>query len=242
VIDGVEGKWYDSIGPVVFSKNGGRMAYAAHEKNNSIIVLDGKEESKFPNLTLDNLAFSPDGSRFAFSASSFGGNAFVISDNKRGKQYHSVDGIVFNPDSKHLVYTANMANTNKYCVVVDEKETGSYDMVWPPVFGMNTDRMIYKIRNDDKYHVVIDGKIGKGYDFIWVGTPVFTPDGNHIIYVAREGDKIFLVLDENESERKFGGISTIGGRITFDSTDKFHYIARRQGDIYLVRESIGSAD
>jgi len=238
VVDDIEGKRYDFIGPSILSRHSGRIAYLACEKNLFFIILDGKKEKGYSNYSICNLLFSPDGSHFAYAANSYNGEGFVVLDGKPGKRYHSVENIVFSPDSKHLAYTAEAANTGKRCIVVDEKEIASYDMAWPPVFDSKTGRMAYKIRSGDKYHLVIDGKIGKAYDFIWVGTPVLTPDGDHIIYIARESNIIFLVLDENESERKFDGISTIGGNIIFDSPEKFHYIARRGGAIYFVEESI----
>ncbi|MRR39203.1 hypothetical protein EG829_32085, partial [bacterium] len=54
---------------------------------------------------------------------------------------------------------------------------------------------------DEKFFVVTDGKEGKYYT--GVGAPVFSPDGRHLAYAARENNRYFIVMDEKEDENRY---------------------------------------
>lgn len=89
----------------------------------------------------------------------------------------------------------------------------------------------------NKWFVVVDGKEGKQYDGI-VGSPIFSPDGKRVAYAAVIGDKQFVVLDGKE-EKQYDVIITIrGGRIVFDSDERFHYLAVKDNKLYLVEKEL----
>jgi hypothetical protein len=93
-----------------------------------------------------------------------------------------------------------------------------------------------RAENGDKQSVVVDDNEGKHYDS--VGQPVFSPNSQRVAYTAREGDKYFVVVNGNEG-KSYDDI--IQGRITFDSANNFHYLARQGNAIYLVEEKIETA-
>ena len=48
---------------------------------------------------------------------------------------------------------------------------------------------------------MIDGQPGKVYNAIAPGSLVFSPDGKHIAYAAKDGDRQLIVADGIESKR-----------------------------------------
>ena len=80
--------------------------------------------------------------------------------------------------------------------------------------------------------VVVDGQKGRWYDSIARASPIFSPDGNRVAYMARKGNKWRVVVDGEEG-RKYDDIIAA---IVFDSPDSLHYLAERDNTIYLVEE------
>lgn len=52
---------------------------------------------------------------------------------------------------------------------------------------------------DSKERIIRDGVTGKLYD--GVSAPVYSPDGNHLVYVAQDQGKMFVVVDDHEGPR-----------------------------------------
>jgi hypothetical protein len=100
--------------------------------------------------------------------------------------------------------------------------------------------VVYVAVEGNKRFVVVDGKEGKHYDYIWgVGTLIFSPDSKRVAYAAEEGNKQFVVVDGKEGKQYVGIVTLGGGRIIFDSPDRLHYLAEKDGGgIYLVEEHI----
>jgi roadblock/LC7 domain-containing protein len=133
---------------------------------------------------------------------------------------------------------AGSVSGNKWFVVVDGKEGKQYDgIVGSPIFSPDGKRVAYAAVIGDKQFVVVDGKEGKQYDGI-VGSPIFSPDSKRVAYAAVIGDKQFVVLDGKE-EKQYDVIITIrGGRIVFDSDERFHYLAVKDNKLYLVEKEL----
>ena len=85
--------------------------------------------------------------------------------------------------------------------------------------------------------MVVDGKEQKQYDSIMAGSLIFSPDSKHLAYVAKSGNKCFVVVDEKEG-KQYDVIITRGGIIIFDSPDNLHYLVLKDSDIYLVEERL----
>lgn len=88
----------------------------------------------------------------------------------------------------------------------------------------------------DKWLVVIGGKGGKPYDDI--GSIIFSPDSKRLAYGAFLEDRGFVVLDGEEGKAYDGIITSVGGRIIFDSPDTLRYLTVKGSDVYLVEEKI----
>ena len=86
----------------------------------------------------------------------------------------------------------------------------------------------YIAKNRNRSCVVLDGTAGKEYDEIGAVLPpppsrageeapfappvIFSPDGKHLAYVARQGNKSFLVLDGAEG-RQYDGVRGVLGHL-----------------------------
>ena len=93
-----------------------------------------------------------------------------------------------------------------------------------------------EVGNDDAKDV-INSSIGNQYDGIIEGSLLFSPDSKHLVYGVSNSDGQFVVVDGKDGKR-YDSIIFIydGGGIMFDSPDRFHYLARKNGGIYLVEE------
>lgn len=65
-----------------------------------------------------------------------------------------------------------------------------------------------------------------------------SPDNKRVAYVAKVGDKWFVVVDGEEGDQYDAIVGFGGGRIIFDSADNLHYLAMKGNKIYLVEETI----
>jgi hypothetical protein len=92
--------------------------------------------------------------------------------------------------------------------------------------------------HEAKQVVVVDSRESKAYSGIKAGMLGFSPDSRHLAYGA-QGDKgWFVVLDGQEGKPYENLLSLGGGTIVFDAPDRFHYLATRGQDIYVVQEQL----
>jgi dipeptidyl aminopeptidase/acylaminoacyl peptidase len=88
-----------------------------------------------------------------------------------------------------------------------------------------------------KRRVVVDGQpAGKLYDSVARGTPIFSPDGGHVAFVARLGSRCHVVADGVEGE---GYLLTRDGwpiaDLTFSPHGKYlAFVARVEGKTHVV--------
>ena len=216
VVDGSEGPAYDDIGPgIVFSPDSQRLAYVAEAEKKRFVVVDSKEEMHFDDLG--------DGIGYEIS--------------------------VFSPDSKRLVYGGRVGQTwATWTVVVDGKEEQQYDghnHVGPFIFSPDSRRLAYVVdsRSHNQWFIVVNGKKeekayeyhgdGEGHRCIGcVGIPIFSPDSQHMVYVARAGGKSFVVLD-GEDQKPYDEISPFSP-IVFSPDGKRMAYAARVGPKWLI--------
>jgi len=183
VIDDIDGKEYDEIkGPYPYREMG-------------LPELQEAWGSVFE--------FSPDGSRFAYTARHEDQEFLVIN----GKEV-PVDGKIsqfeFSPDGTRYAYVQRVDNRKNYLVVDGVKQPGNGDSYFYNLtFSPDSRRFAYSTRPykaryyEDKEFVVIDGKEldvdGEKYRKIfWLR---FLPATGKLVYAATRRGNVFLVVD-----------------------------------------------
>lgn len=156
------------------------------------------------------LVTSPDGKRFA----ALYGNTLVI-DGKEIKDYDIVRQPVFSPDSQHCAFAGISVDNQKCYIVTDGVAKEVEGFVSELAFSPDSKRLACITRIDAKYCLVVDGVKGKLYDDVMPlmlqsvmkkdskAAPqgiFFSPDSQHIVYLAREGLMYLVVLDGKESQ------------------------------------------
>ncbi len=115
--------------------------------------------------------------------------------------------MIFSPDSKHFVYTAQKNNKTLLVFDGEEKELPTYvNYIGNLTFSPNSQRFAYLAYDEEenKFFVVVDGKEGKRYDGVEnkdKQTILFSEDSNHFAYIAFENEDMFVVVDEREGKR-----------------------------------------
>ncbi|WP_143311843.1 TolB-like translocation protein [Candidatus Methanoperedens nitratireducens] len=243
VIDGEDNIRYDEIDldVPVFSPDSKRTAYAAKEGGKWFVVVDGKEGKRYDSILKDRYTpvFSPDSQRVTYLARE-GKELFVVADGKEEKHYDNIlkYSPVFSPDSMRVAYGAEENGT--WFVVVDGKEKqyggSGRDILTFSSYSKHggETNMAYKENEVNTGGGMLADK-KDGYDSIIEGTLTFSPEGRHVVYGVFDGSRQFVVVDERRGKGYDSIIFTDkGGNIIFDSPDTFHYLALKDGGIYLV--------
>jgi hypothetical protein len=229
VVDGSEGKPYDEVGYGYFSGDAKNFAYEARRTWKWVIVIDGKESPEYDEVGLypetpDSAVFtaknskkecavvrgepgpeyehvgwpavSGNGKHIAYDAQR-NGRGLVVVDGREGKTYDSVGRPVFSPDGKEVAY--DVVDGKQFFMVRNDRELRDFVALPNPVFNPGG-KLAYSALTHDasKQFVVEEGAKGKEYDKM--GLLVWSRDGRHLAYSAREGDKEFLVVDGKEGK------------------------------------------
>ncbi len=251
VIDGQEaGKPYDSLGgtslgEIIFSPDGKRLAYVASNSGKWFVVVDGKEGKKYDGL-VSALSFSPDSRHVVYTASA-DGKSFAVVDGKEGKHY-DVLGVapIFSPDSRRVAYAAQTGG--KQFAVVDGKEGvhyepfarivasatedgGDYYDIGGFLFSPDSKRVTHVVSTGPQSVVVVDGQDGEYHNGL-VRSLVFSPNSKRMAYVAATEDKRnrFAVVDERQG-KPYEGVRT---PVFSPDSKRMAYAARAGGQWLMV--------
>lgn len=245
---------WDDTGELVFSPDSRRTAYAALKDKRWRVVLDGAEQKPYEAIAQGMMRFSPDGKSLAYVAGS-GGKWLMVYNGQEGKPYDSVIDMLSSPNSKYLAYMVK--TTGGEMVVVNAREQNVFDRVGGGtlVFTRNSQRLGYIARSGRGARAVIGPVVAEKKDgksapnktatpagarkrrYELVGYLNFSPDGNHYVYAASSESKAFTVVDELEAAQGYDAIWSVRGqKMLFDTYKQFHYMAVKNGKIFLVEE------
>ena len=196
ILDGKPQPAYDNLGPLVFSPDGKRVAYAAMQKEGQRekwqVVADGKGGS-FDAIGEETLQFSPDGKHLAYAVQT-GGQWCVVLDGKPGEKYDGIGQVKFSPNSQVLAYVAKRQQME---AVVAESVVGPA-LPAARVDGQRPAQPALPAAKESQ---------PRFFDRIGGGTLVFSPSGRHLAYVAGHhpqdgrGRWSFVVADGNRKPR-----------------------------------------
>jgi WD40 repeat protein len=213
-------------GECVFSSDSKHEAHVETFDGQQYVVIDGVADKGYhwieASSFINRMIFSPDSQHVAYHAEvGKNGKQIVIVDGAEGKPYDcmagQITGLTFSPDSKHVAYIVA-----ERFVVLDGEETEHYASPWRVLqIAFSSDgKLAYKVgtpqAQERKFFVVFDGKQGKTYDELnrRVGKIIFSADGQHLAYGARDGDKSFIVMDGVEG-KGYSDVGSEAGAIVF---------------------------
>lgn len=197
ILDGQEGNKYDGMNLLLFSPDGKQLAYRGKKlvdgQERWVLVQNGKESQPFDDVA--PMAFSPDSSKLAYVVKQKGVLDAVYINDKEIAKYPFIMGGTFSPDSEKFAFIAG-TQEDKSFVVVDGKELSSYSKPLFPklVFSPNGRHVAYVVQVDKSSYVALDGKEGKIYDY--VSQPSFSEDGKSLVYNAKKGQELWLIVDK----------------------------------------------
>jgi hypothetical protein len=188
---------------VAISADGRHGAYVAEAGEGLAVIIDGKASlDRYEHVATDSFVFckGPAGERFAFAAKSLLGKWRVIENDRPGEPFDDVIGssLCYSPGGRHFAYIA--VRDKKTFVVLDDHVQPQCDSVDRNalVFNVSGDRLAYVVRRNGRAILVLDGKDDPAFDD--VTRPVFSGDGRHAAYGARNGVRWFVVWDGQQLE------------------------------------------
>jgi len=179
VTDGVESPPFRRLGKthLGFVPNGTRTMYSVQRGEGEVLVVGGVEGPVVKSLR--TLAFTNDGSRYAYAAE-IGDDRWAV----------VVDGVTYGPGGK-------LQPESEHYFKSLGKRT--------PLFSPDRKHVAWVGVRDTGWVAVVDGKESRPYNLVMRSTLDFSPDGEHIAYIAsREGKKL-IVVDGFEVENEWDG-------------------------------------
>jgi WD40 repeat protein len=238
VFDGRESPFYDAVNIIDFSPNGRQLVYtfvkdgqhyvcmvpidAIDEKTKEVFM---DKNAKGPYDWIEFLGFSPDASRFAFTALK-DDSWFSVIDGKKDPKYDQIVYLNFSSDSKRVAYAAK--NKDKWRWVIDGDTGREYDMVGDMIFSPDSKKTAFMAMKSKAWHMVIDGQEGKGY--LQIGPPVFSPDSKYLAYMAVKDAKMIMVINEKQGK----SYDAVGGISYFSPDSKHHAYMAKKDNMWLV--------
>jgi hypothetical protein len=156
------------------------------------LVADGQEGREYDQI--ENIAFSPDGKRFACTARRRDRASVVVTDGGEQAPYALIAAPLFSPDGR-LTYAARRGS--QWFAVLDGQEGPPYDAIGTLVFSAQGGRLAYTARRGKRAVLVSDGREVGEYDSLDV--PTFSRDGTRLAVRAKRGKDAFVVVDGRES-------------------------------------------
>lgn len=258
VIDGKAGPAFAMLKtPFFFSPDGTRVAYVAYRRATGSVrmVLDGRPGPEYASIftswgrhAADDMrpVFSGDSKRFAYVARPVGKgqvDAVVIIDGKvHGPYTEGVGRPVFSADSKHVAYRTYAGLLSRGGAVVLDGKMGPpfRTKMFGPVAAPAGGSIAYAGNSEGlggsgvtmDGRMVVNGRPGRTYHGVY--SPVFSPDGQRLAYVAGtdRGYKKLVVV----SGKPGPTYETIAGPVFSPDSKHVAYVgsSKKLGKCWLV--------
>jgi len=229
ITDRNAGSPQDSIGAVVFSWDGTRLAYVAKKWTRYVVVIDGTESPEYDEVAPP--MFDLSGEHVVYACRS-GSTWRVVRDGQQSEGYNWLDlgSIRFDPTGMHLCYVAGMLSRSAM-LFVDGEPGPLYQSVVTDscVFTPDGKHTVYWAGQDTYVPMLDDQALGA--DTPSPGAIVASANGGHIAYSECTSDRRHwhVVLD-NVAGRSYDAVDV--PTFSIDGT-RIAYRVRR-GDYQAV--------
>ncbi|HBE79947.1 MAG TPA: hypothetical protein DDW65_19530 [Firmicutes bacterium] len=196
----------------------------------------------YDGIQKSSIIFSEDSQRFAYVAQNFGQYRMVV-DGKEVTAADKVSNAVFSPDSKRVAFLIRKKDEDY--IVLDGKESSYQNIFNLPIFSPDSKCIAFVVGNlkatpgaiPTAASVVINSRKGKQYDIVLPQSVRFSPNGDHLVYVAMKNKKWFTVLDGKEG-KPYEAILFGSKGIVFEDDETYRYIAVNGRNLVSVEEKI----
>jgi WD40 repeat protein len=220
----------------IVSPDGNRVAYKSDAEAGAkrVLVVDGKPGPTLDQVNNDTILFSSDSKRLAYSGERNGGSVLVLDQQVLAEGANVKSDALFSPDFSRVAYKAGLAG-DKRGVRLDGVTGVAFSQVnnASMAFSRNGRQFVYVASegegNKAKVMVVLNGTPGEPYDRVSALT--FSPDSNHLAYIAADANKERVVLDGSPGPA-FDSIDPYFLRFT--PSGQLYYRAERHGKMVLM--------
>jgi len=228
--------------PVEFaaSPDASRVALILDRADYWQVVIDGQSSERWNAVKQGCLVFSPDSTRVVYAAERQGKSIVVLDGDVLWGYGELTSKPVFSSDSKHCAFVTRHNRGQR--LVVDGKTGRLCEAIGDddPIFSPASDCLAYTEISSRGCSVAVVADLkeptlvtaGEPFDGIAGGTPIFSPDGKRIAYIAGKDGRFIVVID-GENSVPYDGI--VKGSLCF-SPDSKHcaYAARRSGKALVI--------
>lgn len=235
---------YKSLGSIVFSPDGNRIAFRAGDGGNDFMVVDGIEQTNVGSAFSNAPVFSPDSKRVAYWTKQ-GQQSVLVVDGKIVGRFERPGTITFSADGKHFAYDGGDSKT--WSIFVDGVEHNTHGMVSHISFSPDSKHFGYLRYRDDQSDDLVVVVDGKEYATSCPGQDAnlfFSADNKHVVYIVsvltRFGGYVEYIGVDGIAAKLYDYVYNwnFGRPIIFDSPTQFHYLAEVNSRVYVVRQSL----
>lgn len=210
VIDGQELVAMGNVTQFDFSADGSHYAILCTAGTGALVLVDGKVDPQYRGVDGKSLVFSPNGKRYAFSATvNLQAYAPIIDGTVKKVNLGSFAArmppqnrftfpqILFSPDSNHVAYIGQaLDGTGKTSILVDDQPfPASGAMYSYPSFSPDSKHFAYVNWTGKSWNLFVDGKQGPGFDDILElnANAVHWVDAHTVQFFGIKESKVFRV-------------------------------------------------
>lgn len=234
VKDGLDGSLYEQVGAPHFSPQTQRLVYAAKRNKVWVMVDNGVEDKRELKNGYDFAGFTPQQEKAVFVGYTGQGIQIVIGDSE-GPAFDAIAlPLRFGKTDDDFAYAAShfknpalKAQRALGRIVLGTKEGPEYEAAPVESTGMAW------LRATGGGAMFLKGGIHPFFFARWhgVSSPRWSPDGEHITYSARRGDKEYVVVLDGEEGPPFEAVPC---GPTFSPEGKLYYTGVEAGKFLVV--------
>ena len=182
---------YERAHNPTFSPNGKRTAYGVRKGKSWYVVIDGKlQKQAFDSVGVD-MAWSPDGTKLAYSAEK-DGKQHVFVNGDPGPECIEPHRLIFTPDGEKVAYLCSAPPFSQYMIHCGSYRSPKFAVPTSPGFSP-TGELYFMFSPPHSFGYYVGSKLTESKRC--VDRLFFRPDGSVAGRVESAGRDSFLVLD-----------------------------------------------